>query len=324
MKRILIFTQQEERSSDDVILWLQTLDCHVDRLNLDDLILGMHVDSNRHILFYHNKSVDLQQYDAIWCRRSGGTSFGHYNNNSVQEQYNKYFIQYEFQALYKYLDAVVASKKNINKLSDWENDKLTQLMLAKQAGFNVPDWRIISDVRSLKAYIKESGIVITKALNIPFFEVNTQEINCSVNYGTNLVDEASVNSFEKERGHYFYPTFFQKYIEKAYELRVFYLDGQMYAMAIFSQKNSRTKVDFRNYDRELPNRTVPYKLPEVLKDTIRKFMKSAGLNSGSLDLIYAPEKEYFFLEVNPAGQYKWLSTACNYYIEKDIAHYLYE
>jgi hypothetical protein len=46
------------------------------------------------------------------------------------------------------------------------------------------------------------------------------------------------------------------------------------------------------------------------------------MNTGSIDLILTPNGEYFFLEINPMGQYDWLSKNCNYYIEKDIAEML--
>ena len=47
-----------------------------------------------------------------------------------------------------------------------------------------------------------------------------------------------------------------------------------------------------------------------------------GINTGSIDLIYSLSNEYVFLEVNPQGQFDWLSKNCNYYIEKDIAELL--
>ncbi len=52
---------------------------------------------------------------------------------------------------------------------------------------------------------------------------------------------------------------------------------------------------------------------------INAFMQDVNLNSGSLDFIYTPEREFVFLEVNPVGQFDWLSTHCNYFIEKHIA-----
>lgn len=93
-------------------------------------------------------------------------------------------------------------------------------------------------------------------------------------------------------------------------------------MAIFSQNDNKTSVDFRNYNLKKPNRVVPYKLPSYIENKLLKFAKSADLDTGSFDLIVTKkEKEYVFLEVNPYGQFGWLSKNCNYYLEKLIAEY---
>src|SRR5690606_13210058 len=94
-------------------------------------------------------------------------------------------------------------------------------------------------------------------------------------------------------------TMYQNYIYKKYELRIFYLKGQFYSMAIFSQQNEKTKIDFSNYDRNRPNRFVPYKLPQKVEKKLHKFMRSINMNCGSIDMIYTPKGEYVFLEVNP-------------------------
>ena len=93
-------------------------------------------------------------------------------------------------------------------------------------------------------------------------------------------------------------------------------------MAIFSQSDEKTKTDYRNYNRVKPNRNVPYKLPQDVEDKICLFMDASGLDTGSIDIIKSTDGRYVFLEVNPCGQFDWLSGNCNYYIEQKIAHYL--
>ncbi|MBK7690075.1 MAG: hypothetical protein IPJ31_02800 [Bacteroidetes bacterium] len=106
---------------------------------------------------------------------------------------------------------------------------------------------------------------------------------------------------------------------KKIEIRTFFLLGKFYSMAIFSQQNEKTKIDFRHYDFERPNRTVPFKLPVVIEKRIERLMRKLKLSSGSLDIIYTLDGEYIFLEVNPIGQFDWLARSCNYPIEKQIA-----
>jgi len=81
-------------------------------------------------------------------------------------------------------------------------------------------------------------------------------------------------------------------------------------------------LDYRYYDDDQPNRNIPYQLPESVEQSIKQFMKSKNLNCGSLDFMYGTDDNYYFLEVNPVGQFGWVSTNCNYYLEKRIAERL--
>src|SRR5262249_49371797 len=113
----------------------------------------------------------------------------------------------------------------------------------------------------------------------------------------------------------FFPTLLQERLEKAYEVRSFYLDGQFYSMAIFSQNDPKTRDDFRHYNCDRPNRYVPYRLPRETLVALQRFMDSAELTTGSVDLVRTPEGKLFFLEVNPGGQFGMVSQPCNYFLE---------
>jgi glutathione synthase/RimK-type ligase-like ATP-grasp enzyme len=93
-------------------------------------------------------------------------------------------------------------------------------------------------------------------------------------------------------------------------------------MAIFSQKNKKTKIDFRNYDDELPNRNVPYQLPKSVEGKLIQMLDFLDYTTGSIDLIKTKSGDYVFLEINPVGQFGMVSYPCNYYLEEKIAIHL--
>ncbi len=93
-------------------------------------------------------------------------------------------------------------------------------------------------------------------------------------------------------------------------------------MAIFSQNDDKTKVDYRNYNIEKPNRCAPYSLPQSVESKLFSLMKKIGLNMGSIDMIVTKNTEFVFLEVNPTGQFGWVSENCNYYLEQEIVNCL--
>jgi glutathione synthase/RimK-type ligase-like ATP-grasp enzyme len=51
-------------------------------------------------------------------------------------------------------------------------------------------------------------------------------------------------------------------------------------------------------------------------------MRSLKLSTGSVDMIVNRNQDYIFLEVNPVGQFQFLSQICNFQIEQKIAEFL--
>ena len=100
------------------------------------------------------------------------------------------------------------------------------------------------------------------------------------------------------------------------------MEGKVYSSAIFSQRNEKTRIDFRNYDNIEPNRVCPFQIPMEIEKKIVEFMDYFKLKSCSLDIIVTNKNEYIFLEVNHVGQFDQVSRPCNYYIERDIVKYL--
>jgi hypothetical protein len=86
-----------------------------------------------------------------------------------------------------------------------------------------------------------------------------------------------------------------------------------------SQRNEKSKIDFRHYPNDPQNRSFAVQLPSDLKDKIIKLMNEINLDSGSLDLILDTNGSFYFLEVNPVGQFGMTSGPCNYHLEREIA-----
>jgi hypothetical protein len=128
----------------------------------------------------------------------------------------------------------------------------------------------------------------------------------------------------KERGGNSVPgnllqTLVQGEIKKDFEIRTFYIDGQFFSMAIFSQKDPETKADFRKYNYTHPNRYVPYILDKSIEQKLIILLQYLDINTGSLDLIFTPEGQIVLLEINPCGQFGMMSKPCNYPLEEIVA-----
>lgn len=215
------------------------------------------------------------------------------------------------QFLYKYLKNI----KHIGYFNDNYTNKMYNLMLAKNVGLSIPKSIITTNSKTILSFLHHTEKIITKAIKNGGFSINSK---VSLGAFTNLINKNKIEEKPKE----FAPSLVQEYIEKKLELRVFYLNGKCYTAAIFSQADEQTKVDFRRYNKECPNRVVPFNLPIGIEEKIERFMNKLDYKSGSLDLIYTKENKYVFLEVNPVGQYDAISKKCNFNLDKQIAKYL--
>src|SRR5690606_35383893 len=108
------------------------------------------------------------------------------------------------------------------------------------------------------------------------------------------------------------------------EVRSYFLNNKFYSMAIFSQLDSLSELDFKRFSDFNPPRTVPYKLPFYVEEKLNLLMNFLQLDNGSIDLIMSSKGDFVFLEINPLGQFGMVSVPCNYNIEHDLAKYLIE
>lgn len=313
--KIIVQSESNDGSTDDVINWIKYLSNReiipfFDVFKIDKFEAV--IDSNDTYIKLNETKIHIE--DRFWYRR-GIYEAGYDKQSSIhQNLFINLYIQNE-KTILNTANRANFFEKSINKFSDNDIEKLHMLLLSKQIGIQVPNVLITNNREKVANFIKKNKKVITKSLKhaSTFFYYKGEYVQLSC--GTVLVDDVVFNRYSKK----FSVSFFQQYIEKKYEIRTFYMNGFFKSMAIFSQANEKTKVDFRNYDRLNPNRLVPYKLPSVLEGKLKILMDKLGLNSGSIDIICSPNGKYYFLEVNPIGQFQWLSRHCNYNLEKLIA-----
>lgn len=308
---IYIISHDSDKSSSDVIEWLS-------RFNKDCIRVNDIIGIEGHKLFLQaKKSYELQYtfgvnapLNSIWFRKSNHFEF--ISNSDLKEYYrreSKKLINYIFSTENKQNSILgTAFAKDINKLN--------LLIVAEQFDLSIPDTIVTNNKRELLDFSKKYKKIITK----PISEIFTTKLDGKdkVTYTKFITKE-----FSRSLPKIFPVSLFQQYIEKEYEIRIFYLDGKLYPMAIFSQSSNKTKVDFRNYDYKKPNRCVPYALPKYVELKLLSYMANLKFEASSIDMIKCRETgNYYFLEVNPWGQFGMVSDLCNYYIEKKIAEVL--
>ncbi|MCJ7934636.1 MAG: grasp-with-spasm system ATP-grasp peptide maturase [Chryseobacterium sp.] len=299
---ILIISDNNDISTTDVIKWLLVLEKKFIRIHEDE-IFEIKIIQKRIFLESSSTRFFLDEICSVWYRR-GGLNFKRlrYKNTSININMNE--AQHWLE---DYVKKKLESIKHINKESNSLVNKLLVLEEAEKVGLDVPPYYMAENTDDV---ILGKTIVKTIAGN-PMLESFYKNSN-------GMMFTTVVEEYETEN---FFPTFFQEKIEKDFEIRTFYLNGKCWSIAIFSQNDEQTKVDFRNYNYEKRNKNVRYNLPKVIEEKVHNLMQILDLNCGSLDFMKSGDK-YYFLEVNPIGQFGYLSKICNYSLEKEIAEYL--
>jgi len=246
--------------------------------------------------------VNISEITTVWYRKWG--NFDKYKE-ILEKDLSFEMLQYLYSEYFGVLNVILFSLRNKKWINHYTTinglSKIEILVKAEMVGFKTP-FTIITN-----KFEKENRSWIAKSVNdgkiINYknksFPVMTVEYN-----------NPSVSTF---------PGLFQEQIIKEYELRIFHLNGKNYSMAIFSQNDFKTSLDFRNYNHEKPNRFIRYQMPKDLDRKVTKLMKALNLQTGSVDIIKGINGEYYFLEINPSGQFRMTSYRCNYNLHYEMA-----
>lgn len=317
---ILIISSQNDTSTSRVIEWLLFNHTPFLRISENDKITIHKLNPsqpNDLQFIIRNRKYKLSDFNSIWYRRSWlKLEFELYyrnSNNNLNNAINRQLNE-EQNVLFDYI-LKIFKEKSLNSEFDNKLNKIEVLGLCEKFGIKIPDTLLTTDKNTLIKFKKKHTSIISKNFTPGVF-VKTESTYISP--VTQIITDAMIESLSTK----FYPMLFQETINKAFEVRSFYLDNKFYSIAIFSQNDEKTKVDFRNYNYEKPNRTPPFTLPMKIQDKLIKLMNHLGLKSGSIDLIVTWSGDFIFLEINPVGQFSQVSNPSNYNIERDISHFL--
>lgn len=317
---ILIKSIAEDLSTTEVVKWILHLNGSFCRLNDVTKIKRInYIDRNFIIEDNKGNIIDFSDVKSYWYRRGDYINKNDFvlTKNDRFDEYHLKHLKVEFKCLFDYFVNYV--KKNIYSIGDsnlgTNLNKLLVNEVAKEIGFNIPEFIITSKKTDLWKFIQKHKRIITKAINNTFFLHNA--FTTYIAY-TQRITQDTIKMIPDN----FLATFFQEEVPKSLEIRTFYIKNSVYSMAIFSQIDKKTEVDFRRYNHIKPNRTVPFKLPIDIEIKLVELMNKLHLESGSIDFIYGKDKKIYFLEINPIGQFGMLSYPCNYNLEKKIARHL--
>jgi glutathione synthase/RimK-type ligase-like ATP-grasp enzyme len=203
-------------------------------------------------------------------------------------------------------DAAWIDALDVNRAAD---NKTRQLRLAREVGLAIPPTLITADAAAVRRFFAaHDGRVVAK-LQTP--------LGYSMAGGRGLPTRLlGVADLDALTGLRHCPMVFQRYVDKARELRIAWVDGVALVGAL---DGAECGVDWRY---EATGRWLPHTLPEEIHRRLAALMARLGLRQGAIDLIVTPDGEYVFLEVNPNGEWGMLEQELGLPISATLAEAL--
>jgi len=187
-------------------------------------------------------------------------------------------------------------------------NKAYQLKIAKRYGLSIPHTfvcnRLPSDFDITKTYI-------IKSLDAALFYDNGDEL---FTYSTMVSGNELINSDLKLA-----PVILQDYLEEKTDIRVTVIGTTMFAVSITHQ-GVPIIGDWRILSKENLVYT-PIELPKTIENKVSLVMKHLDLNYGGVDLALSRGK-YYFIEVNPTGEWGWLTYSTGLPITSSIIDFM--
>jgi ATP-GRASP peptide maturase of grasp-with-spasm system len=289
---LLIQSDKSDVSTRKVISWLKYFDAKYMKINnvFEDFDEILFKDDDFKFKI-SNEEYSFRQINSFWFRRKEVTNISSLtgtnilNKEEVQKNISNEYYNIESFFYYKLLKK--GSLQTVNNPFSPNLNRLHVFHLAKKQKLLIPKFIITNSKKNLLDFKKGQKIVLKPSSDIQLLKTNN---NSFLQY-TKVLTYKEIRKMPRK----FFPTMFQLYIKKDFEIRSFYLNKKFYSMAIFSQENFKTRIDFRRYDYKKPNLNAPYQLPIKIENKLRNLFDQLNLNCGSIDLLHTVNDEYFFL-----------------------------
>lgn len=182
-----------------------------------------------------------------------------------------------------------------------------QLYLAEKIGFKIPNTIIANDIPP-QNFVGDK--LILKTLDPALLNLDGKE---GFVY-TNIVSYKELKGANLSST----PVIFQEPLIPKIDIRVTVIDETVFAVTI-KKNNKGIDIDWRLEKDSLDYSEI--KIPYKIENKCIKLLKELDLKFGAIDLVIYGE-DYYFIEINPTGEWSWLMSHTDLAIDKTIAELL--
>jgi len=309
---VLILTRVNDPESDLIGLELCKRNIDYIRINADDVPTNLKFDAQfdgEKIVVRINSqmfSVELSQIKSVLYRHFDFEAFQPLHTDAVTV---KYFYQ-EWEEFFGCLVSLTKAKWMNHPYNVIYTNKIQQLILARSIGFKVPQTLVSNNAKTIRNFTSSSRVIICKTLHSHYIEYNRKLYPL---FGSIVDPNLGVD--EKNASHI--PAIYQEYINNSFEARVTVIGNRVFAAKILVENNS----DWHNTKMKDIS-LIEFSLPKNIELKCIHFLEKSGLSYGAFDLLFTPQNECVFLEVNPLGDWRWVEQHTKQPITESIVEFL--
>jgi len=291
---ILLVTNKRDITTDYIVKELRNRQLNYFRLNTESLAnydCSIGYDS---VDDWRIGSVDGSQVQAAYFRRPLPPEYTRSKETSENDYIKSEWLAF-LKSVYARLDDKWFNSPIAIALAE---DKPKQLLIARKAGFKVPAGVITNLVDDIIHKTTNSQLII-KPVRQGLVEGEEERVIFTSRIPEITMDYKSAVSQV--------PSIFQQEVPKRYDVRVTVVGSRFFAVAILSQVADQTEVDWRKGGRiDLHHEAID--LPQNIIDSCIELMSKLNLRFGAIDLVCDLNGDYWFLEINPNGQWAWIEN----------------
>lgn len=232
--------------------------------------------------------LDLSECGAAWWRRP----LPHTLHDDLDPKLISFAYTECHEAFAGALALLQTTWVNAPHLDERAHHKPLQLASAVRVGLNVPRTLITNDPDDARRFIADVGSARTIYKTFIATEEHWRE--------TRVLRDEELQMLESVR---LAPVIFQEYVAADADIRVTIVGEDMFATAIRSDPCGYS-VDYRMNMAAASFEAT--ELPDDVRELLRAFMQSLGIVYGAVDLRRTLGGGYVFLEVNPAGEWRFV------------------
>ena len=313
---LLVVTNKTDLASDYLVLRLKERGIPFVRLNTEDYGIRFQIDiavgdaTDFAIRFNDGDSFEADHIFAVYCRQPRTP-----NVSDDVAPSDRAFAAREMREVLRSLWRVIPAQKWLNHPRNlWlASNKIEQLDIAASFGLAVPETCVTSRRDKMRDFYQlHGGRVICKAVKNGF----SHSDNFVTMATTKRVEPDFIERYDEYAA---LPMIYQREISKTCDVRVTVVGEHVFATAIYSQEHAETEVDWRIWDvSSFDLRHEPILLPPEVEEGCRKITSHFGLRYAAIDLVWGKDGEWYFLELNPNGQWAWIEKKAGYPIRDAI------